>query len=95
MNKQTKNGKIINCLLTRTIIKLHENGFSEDFTEEEGIYTCIQCNMQFSSSYIQINICDLVFDDFSGRYKYIYTIESYSGLKGVLIADSPYFNTAN
>jgi hypothetical protein len=93
MNTIMKNSVKLNCFLTRMIIKLHEMGYSEDFIRaDEGKYVCVQCNGEFSASNLQIKVFNLAFDHFSGCYKYIHTIETHSGLKGVFIADSLHFN---
>ena len=93
MNALKRNCFKLNCLLTRIIIQLHEKGYSEDFIMiDKEKYVCIQSNREFSICSLQIEIFNIAFDQFSGCYKYVHTIETHTGLKGVLIADTLYFN---
>jgi hypothetical protein len=93
MNTSKKNSVKLNCLLTRIIIKLHEKGYSEDFIKVDGEkYVCVQCNGEFFTSNLQIKVFNLAFDHSSGCYKYVHTIETHSGLKGVFISDSLHSN---
>jgi hypothetical protein len=80
----------LNSALTRIIIDLHEKGYSEDFLMLEHYkYLCLRNGAEFHLYDSQVEVLVKVFDQLSGDYKYIHKIDTDSGMKGLLIADSP------
>ncbi len=80
----------LNCALTRIIIDLHEKGYSEDFLMLDHYkYLCLGNGAEFHLYDSQVVVLVKAFDQLSGDYKYIHKIDTDSGMKGLLIADSP------
>jgi hypothetical protein len=85
MDQQLSSPKV-NGNLTRKVIMLHNQGYDCDFliTIDKRIL-CLQDNRSFSIGEIFIKIIDLCFDEISRSYKYIHTVETCYGDKGILI----------
>jgi hypothetical protein len=80
--------KNVNTRLTKTIIQCHEAGYTEDFVYNgPGIgitdYDCPQVIHQFFTA----TVIDMGYDTLAGEYKYIYTIVTNCGRKGILVAN--------
>jgi hypothetical protein len=83
-----KNNKItLNNALTNRVIDLHDQGYTDDFLAVKDEFCCLQNNENFSLADLNIHVIDQGFDQFSKTYKYIHTIETTNGNKGLLIAD--------
>ena len=85
MNEQ-KSSPTVNGNLTRKVIMLHNQGYDCDFviTIDKRVL-CLQDERSFSISEIFIKVIDLCFDEISRSFKYIHTVETCFGDKGLLI----------
>lgn len=86
----------VNCLLTKKIIELHSLGYEFDFrllNAQEVI--CVQDNRKYHPSNMQVKVTDQVFDFLSHSYKYIHTIDTDCGTKGLLIIEGIYVSGQN
>lgn len=86
-NHQLAPGKK-NNRITRRVIELHEKGFVMDFhLMERCMFQCTQSSDSFAAEDLTITVIDQVFDQFSKSIKYIHTVETSMGYKGVLLCD--------
>lgn len=88
MERRSKNARKLNCSLTESVIELHHKGYINDFLKvKDQCFRCIQSDEEFSIGELQIKIVSQGFDYFTKNYKYIHTVESQNGCKGLLLAD--------
>ena len=76
----------VNSALTRKVIALHSHGYEFDFslTADKKI-RCAQDNRSFTPDQLCIKVVDLRYDELTGSYKYVHTVETCCGDKGLLI----------
>ncbi|MDB4999476.1 MAG: hypothetical protein JWP67_625 [Mucilaginibacter sp.] len=74
--------------LTCKVIDLHDQGYINDFlpTSDHKLL-CIQDCEDFSVEDIDIQVVDQQFDQLTNTYKYIHTIETINGSKGLMLTD--------
>ncbi|MDN3588387.1 hypothetical protein QWY86_17015 [Pedobacter aquatilis] len=79
----------MNDSLTKKVIELHDKGYDCDFLLiGDAFILCMQTNRKYPVNDVTVNVVKRAYDDFSHSYKHIHTIETSSGEKGVLLADS-------
>jgi len=77
-----------NNSITRRVIELHEKGFTMDFDfMGNKNFRCLQSDDDFYPEDISITVIDQLYDQFTKSLKYIHTIETSNGYKGVLLSD--------
>ncbi|MBL4678375.1 MAG: hypothetical protein JKY70_19560 [Mucilaginibacter sp.] len=75
--------------LASCVIALHSLGYTEDFLPlSSNTLLCLQNNQNFSINDLYIKVIDRGFDAATNSYKYIHTIDTINGEKGLLIADA-------
>lgn len=80
--------KNVNNRLTQTIIKCHEAGYTEDFFYNGPSTGIIDHNWpQEIHETFTAAVIDMGFDSLTGEYKYVYTIVTNCGKKGILVAN--------
>ena len=85
MSKQTKIIRIKNGL-TRRVAELHGRGYGFDFSVSGNKqFLCLQNNMVFINEAISVTLVDQVYDKLSRQFKYIHTVETDTGQKGILL----------
>ncbi|MDB5023414.1 MAG: hypothetical protein JWP78_1169 [Mucilaginibacter sp.] len=90
LNKLTKS-PTINRSITKKVIELHNSGYVFDFLIADSLeIICLQDNRYFLFENVLIKIVDQGYDLLSRSYKYIHTIETYCGDKGLLLNDAIY-----
>ena len=78
----------LNNALTRRVIDLHDRGYTNDFLPTtDNKFLCIQDSEDFSAGELDIKVIDQQFDQLTKTYKYIHTIETINGSKGLLVID--------
>jgi hypothetical protein len=83
----------LNCSLTRMIVKLHEQGYAEDFIELAGDkYLCLNIGREFLLGGIEIRVVNQFFDKNTRTSKYLHTVDTLTGIKGILVSNGPCFN---
>ncbi|GAA4314702.1 hypothetical protein GCM10023149_10920 [Mucilaginibacter gynuensis] len=95
---KTKRDYIIklNSILTRRVIDLHDKGYIHDFLPLRGqSFLCIQNKEKFGMDELNIIVIDQAYDQFTRTFKYIHTIETPDGSKGLLLADFIYTTSKN
>ncbi|MFC3559072.1 hypothetical protein [Pedobacter jamesrossensis] len=72
--------------MTQKIIEMHNKGYEYDFQIIDGPrIVCLQDNVPFQHERVQICVIDQCFDSVSKQFKYIHTIETSCGRKGLLL----------
>lgn len=91
-NWLTGNGKI-NERMTDRIIELQERGFDMDFQYIGSRQVlCLQNNFIYGSDHLQIMAVEQTYDQFSNSRKYIHSVDTFEGLRGILLAEKSYDN---
>jgi hypothetical protein len=94
MNNRDKNTRKLNFLLTRRVIELHGQGYDHDFLVSGGRHLiCLQNNKNFNVEDVNIKVVDQGYDQLSHNFKYIHTIDTGSGERGMLLADEIFANS--
>jgi hypothetical protein len=88
--------KKLNHALTSRVIDLHNQGYTDDFLpSQDQTFVCLQNSENFTADDLSIKVIDQGFDQLTKTYKYIHTIETSNGSKGLLITDfictTPFF----
>jgi len=84
-------GRLVNKELTHRLIKLHANGYDLDFCMTCNDYlTCVQNQERFTCESIIINVVDQVYDFISNSYKYVHTVDTSCGCKGIMVMEGIY-----
>ncbi|RZJ23644.1 MAG: hypothetical protein EON51_01835 [Acinetobacter sp.] len=74
--------------LTEKIIEMHKKGYEYDFKVVDGPRViCLQDNVPFQNERVQICVIAQCFDSIAKQFKYIHTIETACGRKGLLLDD--------
>jgi hypothetical protein len=94
MNNRDKNTRKLNFLLTRRVIELHGQGYDHDFLVSGGRHLiCLQNNKNFNVEDVNIKVVDQGYDQLSHNFKYIHTIDTGSGERGMLLTDEIFANS--
>lgn len=84
-----KNLKKINEELTKLIIMMHDQGFSEDFYyDNQDQIVNYQHNEHFLIAEVNINFLGKFADKISKTMKFIYTVITHCGTQGLLFTDN-------
>ena len=89
-----KTSRVVNRSLTYRVIELHKKGYTIDFFVRNKQLLCLQDNLNFGLGDVYIKVIDKVYDHFTHRFKYIHTIDTCNGEKGVMIIDSIFTNAS-
>jgi len=93
MNSLDKNTRKLNSLLTKRVIELHSKGYDYDFLPSGNQHLlCLQNNADFKVTDVNINIIDQGYDQLSRSFKYVHSIDTGNGERGVLIAEGIFTN---
>jgi hypothetical protein len=78
--------KKLNSELTKWVISLHQNGYTDDFQVlNSGEIKCIQSSEHFAIKDLRVHLIDCNYDKLTNTYQYIHTIDTEAGLRGLLI----------
>ncbi|MBS1522489.1 MAG: hypothetical protein JST50_15930 [Bacteroidetes bacterium] len=81
--------RMVNSSLAHRVIELHDDGYELDFRlAGEREIVCLQDNRKFGFRDVLVKIIDQVFDYMSNTYKYVHTIDTCCGCKGLLVIES-------
>ncbi|WDF55644.1 hypothetical protein [Mucilaginibacter sp. KACC 22063] len=84
---------VINRLLTKRLNQLHNEGYIYDFAlNNDKAILCIQNNCRVAKNSFSVKLIDQVYDQLFNNYKYIHTIETDAGEKGILLLPEIYFH---
>lgn len=87
--KNVKTCKKLNRTLTKWVIDLHGKGYINDFSQiNNQRLRCVQNCEDFSIEDLNINVIDEAFDQLTQTYKYIHTIETMDGDRGLLVVEA-------
>lgn len=93
MYQQKKNTRKVNHCLTRLIIALHQQGYEIDFClapDNAGLITATTHDPVIERYFISKIVQG--YDEISGRFKYLHAIETFCGLKGLLLSHTILFH---
>ena len=77
-----------NAFLTKKIIALHQQGYDQDFRfAGDNLLVCLQTNKYYDLASVTHRLEDQQYDHLSHSFKYLHTIETGSGEKGILLTD--------
>ena len=94
MNIRERNSRKLNSSITRRVIELHDNGYEYDFLMLGRHLLCIQSNQGFPASAVHIKVIDQGYDKLSRSFKYIHTVDTCNGEKGVMISEAIFTNNS-
>ncbi|MBD1362500.1 hypothetical protein IDJ77_01640 [Mucilaginibacter sp. ZT4R22] len=78
----------LNNALTMSVINLHDQGYIHDFLPMQNQhFLCLQDSVDFDISDLNIKVMAQGFDQLTKTHKYIHTIETINGSKGLLVSD--------
>ena len=87
MKRIFKIGRYVRCLIAKSVIALHEEGYIDDFLlDEVGQLWAIQERRPYLFTEININKISKFDDHDRKATKFIVAIETVDGLKGVLLS---------
>jgi hypothetical protein len=88
IDRSAKRNVRINNTITRKVIELHDCGYVFDFQlSDHQRILCLQENGYISIENVLVKLVDMGYDQLSDSFKYIHTIETCCGKKGLLLAD--------
>ena len=94
MNNLGKNCRKLNCSLTKRVIELHSKGYDYDFLLLGNQHLlCLQNNSNFKVADVNISVIDQGYDQLSHTFKYVHTIDTGNGERGVLIVEGIFANS--
>jgi hypothetical protein len=83
----------MNHALTKTIIELHEKGFTEDFCIADDLTSLCSPHLKsLAFPVFTISIINQGYDQLTQCYKYLHAIETPCGIKGLLLSSQVFFN---
>jgi hypothetical protein len=89
-------GKRLKNSVANAVIQLHQEGFSYDFSMlENHSYLCLQSNKVYTHDTANITFVDEFYDRYTSNYKFIHTIDTCCGIKGLMILNTMYNNEIN
>ncbi|MES2425330.1 MAG: hypothetical protein V4560_00095 [Bacteroidota bacterium] len=79
----------INSVLSEKVIELHERGYEFDFRliGTRNIL-CLQNNLSYSFTDALVTKSEENFDELTGTYKQIYTVDTCCGIRGLLVVET-------
>lgn len=87
----TDSGRLVNKELTNRLIWLHAKGYDHDFCMTcNGYLTCLQNQQQFACYSAIIKVVCQVYDFITYSYKYVHTVETACGCKGIMVVEGIY-----
>lgn len=88
-----ENNQKINDQITQNVIALQAKGFDLDFQILGGKeLICIQNNVIFEMGQLEIKVVDQGYDELSRSSKYIHSVETFQGLRGILLSPKRFDN---
>ena len=84
-------GRLVNKELTHRLMKLHADGYHLDFCMTCNEYlTCVQNQERFPCENIIIKVVDQVYDFLTNSFKYVHTVDTACGCKGIMLIEGIY-----
>jgi len=83
--------RLVKPVLTYKLIELQQHGYEYDFILlRDYSVVCIQDKQHFGENDIKITTAENEFDALTGGFKFLFTVETLCGRKGVLLVESAY-----
>jgi hypothetical protein len=84
--KQLFKVRKLNSSMTNKVIELHNTGYDHDFQlQGQQHVLCLQDNRLFNCDNVLIRLVDQNYDNLSHSFKYLHTIDTGCGQKGILL----------
>jgi len=88
MNTFKNTARKLSNTLTKRVIDLHDKGYTHDFLPApDQHFLCLQDSQNFAMADLHIKVIADGFDQLTKTHKYIHTIETINGSKGLLVVD--------
>ena len=88
IGQSSKRNIALNNAIARRVIELHDLGYEFDFQIfNNQSMLCLQDNSRIAMEYLSVKLIDVGYDHLSHSFKYIHTIETACGKRGLLLAD--------
>ncbi|MCJ8208603.1 hypothetical protein MUY27_02710 [Mucilaginibacter sp. RS28] len=82
----------INSLLTKRVTQLHQAGYTSDFALTKGKnLRSLQTEIETKPFATTIKLVDQIYDRLFLQYKYVHTVETDNGEKGILLLPAIFF----
>jgi hypothetical protein len=83
--------RLVNHQLTCRLFNLHAIGYEFDFNLlNNRDLLCVQDNQCFAEENVTVKVIDQVYDFITDSYKYLHTVETVCGKKGILLIEGIY-----
>ena len=87
MNTPMTTPRFLNSSVTKKIMDLQGRGYEYDFNVAGTNLICLQDDAVFSFDSVTVNLIDIEYDQIDLTYKYLHTVETHSGDRGILLSD--------
>lgn len=94
MSMISKTPRVINRAITSQVINLHKQGYDKDFCLQNKHLLCMQNGVVFHVKDVYIKVIDQAYDQLNHHFKYIHTIDTCNGEKGVMVIDQIFTNAS-
>lgn len=79
--------------LTREIVRLHQQGYSEDFIKTGNLqYTCVTNGLRYDADEVEIIVITQSYDPVTKRCNYLHLVQTFSGIRGLMLMDAVNFH---
>jgi len=86
---QLSNQRKVNSVITKHIITLHDLGYVNDFHLAKcQMVKCLQDATTLPASIATIELMGLSYDSLARSFKYLHTVETPFGVKGIMLLNS-------
>jgi hypothetical protein len=82
------NTRILNSAITRRVIELQAQGYDHDFSLLDTQLICAQIGLNFPLAFVSIKVVDQAYDRLTHSFKYIHTIDTGNGQKGLMVTEA-------
>jgi len=83
--------RLVNKEFTKTLIRLHSKGYDLDFyMDGRGGVVCAQNGEQFPCQIVAVRLVDQVYDFITNSFKYVHTVDTACGTKGLMVIECIY-----
>jgi len=91
MESMTVKARKVNGSITNKVIELHNDGYIFDFLILDQLEVlCLQDNKRIPREHVLVKVQGQGYDLFSHTFKYIHTIETTCGKRGLLLTEQVY-----
>lgn len=81
------NSRKLNGAITKRVIELHARGYDNDYLLQGVQIICVQDNQAFALENVSVKVVDQGYDKLTKSFKYIHSIDTGNGEKGVMVTE--------